>query len=218
MTATGCSSTGCGRGVSRRDRAALDLWLKEAAPSPELRTEWHAHPERWDEFSAAYRAELATNPAVEALVGLAAEHPRRDPALRRPRPRAQPRRDPARSRARVGGLNHTGSVPELPEVQALVTDLGGRLIGRVVDRVDVVAFSALKTYDPPLSALAGGVVRSVSRHGKFLDLGIETTASETLHLVIHLARAGWIRWRPARPGPAHGSARAQPARGPARAG
>ena len=63
------------RGVSK-ERAALDLWLKEAAPSPELRTEWHAHPERWDEFSAAYRAELATNPAVETLAGFAAQHPR----------------------------------------------------------------------------------------------------------------------------------------------
>ena len=58
-------------------------------------------------------------------------------------------------------------------MQALVTDLGERLIGRVVDRVEVVAFSALKTYDPPLTALGGGVVRSVSRHGKFLDLGVE---------------------------------------------
>ena len=95
-------------------------------------------------------------------------------------------------------------MPELPEVQALVTDLGGRMIGRVVDRVDVVAFSALKTYDPPLSALAGGVIRSVARHGKFLDLGIETTTSETLHLVIHLARAGWIRWRAAAPSPLTG--------------
>jgi uncharacterized protein YeaO (DUF488 family) len=63
------------RGVTK-ERAALDLWLKEAAPSPELRTEWHAHPERWDEFAAGYRAELATNPAVDTLAGLAAEHPR----------------------------------------------------------------------------------------------------------------------------------------------
>jgi uncharacterized protein YeaO (DUF488 family) len=63
------------RGVSK-EKAHLDLWLKEAAPTPELRTEWHNHPERWDEFSAAYRAELATNPAVEELAGLAAQHPR----------------------------------------------------------------------------------------------------------------------------------------------
>jgi formamidopyrimidine-DNA glycosylase len=95
-------------------------------------------------------------------------------------------------------------VPELPEVQALVHDLGSRLIRRAVDRVDVVAFSALKTYDPPLSALEGGWIADVTRHGKFLNLEIETTASERLHLVMHLARAGWIRWRAAAPAPLTG--------------
>lgn len=45
------------RGVTR-DRAAIDLWLKEVAPSPELRR-WFGHdPEKWDEFSRRYRVEL----------------------------------------------------------------------------------------------------------------------------------------------------------------
>jgi formamidopyrimidine-DNA glycosylase len=48
----------------------------------------------------------------------------------------------------------------------------------------------LKTYDPPVTALAGMTVDDVSRHGKFLDLDIGG-----LHLVFHLARAGWLRWR-----------------------
>jgi formamidopyrimidine-DNA glycosylase len=81
-------------------------------------------------------------------------------------------------------------MPELPEVEALVQDLRGRLADRALVRVDVAAFSALKTYDPPLSALSGTLVEGVERHGKFLDI----TASG-LHLVIHLSRAGWIRWR-----------------------
>ena len=81
-------------------------------------------------------------------------------------------------------------MPELPEVEALVLDLRRKLEGRAVARVDLAAFSALKTYDPPLSALHGAMVDDVTRHGKFLDL----TASG-LHLVLHLARAGWIRWR-----------------------
>jgi formamidopyrimidine-DNA glycosylase len=85
-------------------------------------------------------------------------------------------------------------VPELPEVHALVTDLGARLGGRTVDRLDVLSFAALKTFDPPVSALAGKTVDSVERHGKFLDLTICG-----LHLVLHLARAGWIRWRDAAP-------------------
>ena len=81
-------------------------------------------------------------------------------------------------------------MPELPEVHALVTDLGSRLDGRIVERFDVVAFAALKTFDPPVAALAGGTVRQVTRHGKFLDIQVDD-----LHVIIHLARAGWIRWR-----------------------
>jgi formamidopyrimidine-DNA glycosylase len=87
-------------------------------------------------------------------------------------------------------------VPELPEVHALVTDLGARLAGRTVERVDIVSFAALKTFDPPVSALSGQIVRGVARHGKFLDFQIGE-----LHLVLHLARAGWIRWREGEPAP-----------------
>ena len=93
-------------------------------------------------------------------------------------------------------------MPELPEVEALVQDLRGRLVGRAISRVDLTAFSALKTFDPPLHALHGTLVDDVTRHGKFLDVD-----ASGVHLVIHLARAGWIRWRdevpalPARPNP-----------------
>ncbi|HNP15972.1 MAG TPA: DNA-formamidopyrimidine glycosylase family protein, partial [Terrimesophilobacter sp.] len=73
-------------------------------------------------------------------------------------------------------------------------DLGSRLTGRTVARLDIVAFAALKTVDPPTSALAGKTIRAVTRHGKFLDLAVGD-----LHLVIHLGRAGWIRWRDAAP-------------------
>ena len=81
-------------------------------------------------------------------------------------------------------------MPELPEVEALAQDLRGRLADRAVVRIDVAAFSALKTFDPPLSALHGTLVEDVTRHGKFLDI----TASG-LHLVMHLSRGGWVRWR-----------------------
>jgi formamidopyrimidine-DNA glycosylase len=102
--------------------------------------------------------------------------------------------------AGVGDVRDTGAVPELPEVEALAQDLRGRLLDRAIVRVDLAAFSALKTYDPPITALHGTLVEDVTRHGKFLDV----TASG-LHLVLHLARAGWVRWReevpraPARP-------------------
>ena len=46
-------------------------------------------------------------------------------------------------------------MPELPEVEALASFLRDRAVGRAVQRADVAAFSAVKTFDPPLSALAG---------------------------------------------------------------
>ena len=81
-------------------------------------------------------------------------------------------------------------MPELPEVEALAQDLSGRLDGRAIVAVHVAQFSALKTFDPPLSALEGALVDGVGRHGKFLDVDAGGT-----HLVLHLARAGWVRWR-----------------------
>ncbi|GAA4376453.1 DUF488 domain-containing protein [Agromyces bauzanensis] len=63
------------RGV-RKERAELDEWAKDVSPSPDLRTEWHHHRERFDEFAARYREELDRNAAAEALLGLGAEHDR----------------------------------------------------------------------------------------------------------------------------------------------
>jgi formamidopyrimidine-DNA glycosylase len=86
-------------------------------------------------------------------------------------------------------------------VQALASDLSTRLADRAVARLDIVAFAALKTFDPPVSAINGLFVSGVSRHGKFLDIGVDD-----LHVIVHLARGGWIRWKdelpalPARPG------------------
>ncbi|PPI31052.1 Fpg/Nei family DNA glycosylase, partial [Rathayibacter sp. AY1B4] len=95
-------------------------------------------------------------------------------------------------------------MPELPEVQALALDLDARLGGRVLERLDVFAISALKTVAIPPSALSGETVHGVSRHGKFLDLAVGEA-----HVLLHLARAGWVRWRPERP-----TAPAKPGRGP----
>lgn len=81
-------------------------------------------------------------------------------------------------------------MPELPEVEALALDLKGRLDGHAIAKIHIAAFSALKTFDPPLSALEGLLVDDVTRHGKFLDI-----EASGLHLIVHLARAGWIRWR-----------------------
>ncbi|MFG2650318.1 Fpg/Nei family DNA glycosylase [Streptomyces sp. NPDC048436] len=92
-------------------------------------------------------------------------------------------------------------MPELPEVEALRAFLTDHLVGREIVRVLPVAVSVLKTYYPPVSALEGRTVTDVTRHGKFVDLD-----ADGLHLVTHLARAGWLHWKdrlpdgPPRPG------------------
>jgi formamidopyrimidine-DNA glycosylase len=92
-------------------------------------------------------------------------------------------------------------MPELPEVESLAAFLRERAVGRVVTRVDVASIAALKTFDPPPTSLAGLTVTNVGRAGKFLDIDVDG-----LHLVTHLARAGWLHWKdklptaPPRPG------------------
>lgn len=92
-------------------------------------------------------------------------------------------------------------MPELPEVEALTAFLRGRMVGQPVARVDVAAISVLKTFDPPVTSLGGLSVTDVRRHGKFVDIDVDG-----LHLITHLAKAGWLRWsdllseKPLRPG------------------
>ncbi|MFI7608559.1 Fpg/Nei family DNA glycosylase [Micromonospora sp. NPDC049366] len=86
-------------------------------------------------------------------------------------------------------------MPELPEVEALAGYLRQRAVGRRVDRLEVAAISALKTYDPAPTAATGRTVVDARRHGKFLDVVFDGD----LHLVVHLARAGWLHYREAFP-------------------
>jgi formamidopyrimidine-DNA glycosylase len=92
-------------------------------------------------------------------------------------------------------------MPELPEVEALADHLRRNAVGLTVARVDVGAFSVLKTFDPPLTALHGKTVTGANRWGKYLGLEVGE-----LQLITHLSRAGWLRWSdqlpaaPLRPG------------------
>jgi len=81
-------------------------------------------------------------------------------------------------------------MPEMPEVQGLVDFLSARASGRTITKVTVANIAALKTYDPPIDALTGAVIGGARRWGKFVDL--ETDAG--IHLIFHLAKAGWLRW------------------------
>ncbi len=83
-------------------------------------------------------------------------------------------------------------MPELPEVESLAIFLRERAVGREIDWAASTTIAVLKTFRPELSALSGQHVTGSGRYGKFLDL---VTGPAGLHLVMHLARAGWLRWR-----------------------
>jgi len=89
-------------------------------------------------------------------------------------------------------------MPELPEVQALTDAIGESFGGHWITRAELGSLSALKTYDPPLSALADATLVGTGRRGKFLVLSLADAGGEPLDLVIHLSRAGWIHWRTSR--------------------
>lgn len=57
------------RGIAK-EKARIDLWLKEISPSDALRRLVHGDPTKWDEFVAAYRRELAQEPARTAAADL----------------------------------------------------------------------------------------------------------------------------------------------------
>jgi uncharacterized protein YeaO (DUF488 family) len=57
------------RGLSR-ERAKIDLWLKEVAPSDSLRRRFHGDPSAWGDFKTAYYAELEQAPAQPAVLEL----------------------------------------------------------------------------------------------------------------------------------------------------
>lgn len=79
----------------------------------------------------------------------------------------------------------------MPEVESLARWLGARTRGLHVERADIAAISALKTFSPSLDELKGRAVDGWARRGKFLIMQVEGP----LYLCVHLARAGWLRWR-----------------------
>ena len=95
-------------------------------------------------------------------------------------------------------------MPELPELDAaagLLTDLVG---SRTVDGAEIGTLNLLRTATPPIEALLGRPVASVGRRGKYLLVDCSGVT-----LVVHLARAGWLRWSRAAP-----ARRIGPGRGP----
>jgi uncharacterized protein YeaO (DUF488 family) len=57
------------RGIAK-EKARVDLWLKDIAPSDALRRQFHGHPTKWNEFVTAYHRELVREPAKGAAAAL----------------------------------------------------------------------------------------------------------------------------------------------------
>jgi len=95
-------------------------------------------------------------------------------------------------------------MPELPEIEALSVFLDQKLKGREVERCELGAIAALKTFNPPLNSVVGLTVKGVTRRGKFLCMDLDKE-----WLVLHLARAGWVKWSEPL-----STARARPGRSP----
>ncbi|MDE2133273.1 MAG: DUF488 family protein [Alphaproteobacteria bacterium] len=57
------------RGIAK-EKAHIDLWLKDVAPSNDLRRRFHGKPGAWKEFTAAYAKELAREPALSLAAAI----------------------------------------------------------------------------------------------------------------------------------------------------
>src|SRR3954463_12676315 len=84
-------------------------------------------------------------------------------------------------------------MPELPDVTLYRDALEARIVGHALAGLRIASPFVLRSYDPPLDAVTGRVVRGVSRIGKRLVLAFD----DDLYLVIHLMIAGRLRWRAA---------------------
>src|ERR1700674_666877 len=82
-------------------------------------------------------------------------------------------------------------MPELPDVCVYLEALTRHVMGRRLERLQVVSPFVLRSYDPPVDALAGREVRAARRIGKRIVLEF----GDDLFLVMHLMIAGRLRWR-----------------------
>ena len=81
-------------------------------------------------------------------------------------------------------------MPELPDIEAYIKALQNRILGRTVERIEVIAPFLLRTASPPLSAAEGRRVTDLRRLGKRICIGLESD----LWLVLHLMIAGRLHW------------------------
>ena len=81
-------------------------------------------------------------------------------------------------------------MPELPEIVVYIEALDRRITGTVLEDTRVRSFSLLRTFDPPLEAVAGQTVSGLRRMGKRIVFEFP----EELFMVLHLMVAGRLHW------------------------
>lgn len=82
-------------------------------------------------------------------------------------------------------------MPELPEIELYLHALRSRIVGQPLEKVRIASVSLLKTFDPPVSAIEGKVVRGLRRLGKRIVFDFD----DDLHAIIHLMIAGRFQWK-----------------------
>jgi len=82
-------------------------------------------------------------------------------------------------------------MPELPDITSYLTALEARIMGQTLERVRLGSVFLLRTVDPPISSVEGGVVRELRRIGKRIAIGVD----RQFWLVLHLMIAGRLHWK-----------------------
>jgi formamidopyrimidine-DNA glycosylase len=82
-------------------------------------------------------------------------------------------------------------MPELPEILLYVHALEQRILNQPLERVRIASPSLLKTFDPPVTAVQGKVVRAIRRLGKRIVFDLD----DDVHVIIHLMIAGRLQWK-----------------------
>ncbi len=82
-------------------------------------------------------------------------------------------------------------MPELPDVTVYIEALEERIVGQALQKVKLASPFVLRSFDPPLDAVNGRVVRALRRVGKRIVLELD----DALFIVVHLMIAGRLHWR-----------------------
>src|SRR3990172_10966685 len=91
-------------------------------------------------------------------------------------------------------------MPEIPDIEAYITALNGRVIGERLCGVRIVSPFLVRTVSPSPSAAVGLRVKHIERLGKrvVFEFDDETSDAGALFMVIHLMIAGRLHWKPPR--------------------